>query len=91
MTPQNDSRPRGAGADGSGTTARKGGVMDKFDGDVLYEVWRRGGNVDSIDFDRVDWHRAQYGYDEDQCATMELRAQRPSLRWDNEAQDDEAF
>ena len=25
----------------------------KYDNDVFYEVWRRGGNTDCIDYDRV--------------------------------------
>lgn len=45
-----------------------------YHGDVTYEVWRSGGNPDSIDRDRVDEHRA-YGDDADIAARHELHAQ----------------
>ena len=49
--------------------------MDDFDADVLFQVWRNGGNPDRIDFDRVDDSRAR-GYSEDDAAARELTAQR---------------
>jgi hypothetical protein len=46
-----------------------------YEGDVAYEVWRNGGNVDAIDYDRVwDGYYGHRAYDE--AAAMELRAQR---------------
>ena len=43
-------------------------------GDVLYEVWRNGGNPDHVDYDRVrEDERDGYRYDE--IADSELRRQ----------------
>jgi hypothetical protein len=49
---------------------------DDYFGDVIYEVWRRGGDPDCVDRDRV---RERYqDYDEaDDVAHCELRRQRP--------------
>lgn len=30
--------------------------QDRYQGDVVYEVWRRGGNPDNVDYDRVRDH-----------------------------------
>ena len=49
-----------------------------FEGDVTYEVWRSGGNVDRIDRDRVEDHYHQ-GMDSHQAASMEVRAQQPRM------------
>lgn len=48
----------------------------EFEADVRYEVWRSGGNPDTINEDRVE--EAYYGgsYPEE-SAQRELRAQRP--------------
>ena len=43
-------------------------------GDVLYEVWRRGGNVDAIDRDRVEEDLRCGDYFDD-VASAELRRQ----------------
>jgi len=42
--------------------------------DVIYEVWRSGGDVDAIDRDRVAEHE-RYGDDTDTAARAELNAQ----------------
>lgn len=49
---------------------------DGYFGDVIYEVWRRGGNPDRVDADRVDDYRYD-GVDADSAASAELRRQRP--------------
>lgn len=49
---------------------------DDYWGDVVYEVWRSGGDVDRIDDDRVEdsrWDGLQY----EQAARIELQHQRP--------------
>lgn len=28
--------------------------VDEYRGDVIYDVWRAGGDVDAVDYDRVD-------------------------------------
>lgn len=50
--------------------------FDDYRGDVTYEVWRNGGNVDRINDDRV---RDSYddGLYQDEAASRELRAMRP--------------
>lgn len=45
---------------------------------VIYEVWRRGGNPDRIDHDRLSDGYYQ-GVPEDDMASRELRRQRPHL------------
>lgn len=50
--------------------------LPDYEGDVVYETWRRGGNPDRVDPDRVeDYYRA--GLDSDEAAARELRRQRP--------------
>ena len=47
----------------------------KFEGDVIYEVWRSGGNPDAVDYNRLD----DYWYDEldaYEAADRELQIQR---------------
>lgn len=48
-----------------------------YEGDVIYEVWRSGGNPDAVDRDRV-----RDAYDDrlskDEAVAMELRHQRPA-------------
>lgn len=48
----------------------------QYAGDVTYEVWRAGGNVDRISDDRVDQAFAD-GASVDDAARREIRAQRP--------------
>lgn len=49
---------------------------EEYRGDVIYEVWRSGGNPDLIDYDRVR-DRFYDGYQPEECAYAELKAQRP--------------
>lgn len=48
----------------------------RYEADVVYEVWRRGGNPDMVDPDRVQ-DRYYNGEDYDRAASAELRRQRP--------------
>lgn len=51
---------------------------DEYRREVEYEVWRRGGNMDRVDPDRVsDYYDA--GIAEDSAAIRELRRQRPPI------------
>ncbi len=47
----------------------------KFEGDVIYEVWRSGGNPDAVDYNRLDdyWYD---GLDAYEAADRELQIQR---------------
>ncbi len=48
----------------------------QYHGDVTYDVWRRGGNPDRVDYDRVD--DAYYnGEQSEDAASREIRKQRP--------------
>jgi hypothetical protein len=47
---------------------------NEYLGDVWYEVWRRGGNPDIVDDDRVI-DRYYDGYDSDESAALEIRSQ----------------
>ena len=49
---------------------------DKYRGDVMYDVWRSGGNPDLVDYDRC---RDDFfdGIDPRESANRELRRQRP--------------
>lgn len=49
---------------------------DRYRGDVTYDVWRSGGNVDRIDYDRVGDHFLRGDRVED-AARHEMRLQRP--------------
>lgn len=50
--------------------------LPDYEGDVVYETWRRGGNPDRVDRDRVEeCYRA--GLDSDTAAAREIRHQRP--------------
>ncbi len=55
---------------------RRDDEVDRYRGDVTYEVWRSGGNVDRINDDRVSdsFHE---GLDCDSAASRELNAMRP--------------
>lgn len=44
-------------------------------GDVVFDVWMRGGNADLVDRDRVAERQAD-GYDRDEAVAAELRGQR---------------
>lgn len=48
----------------------------KYFGDVLFEVWRHGGNPDAVDRDRVE-ESQRYGDWPEECAHYELRRQFP--------------
>lgn len=48
----------------------------RYEHDVAYEVWRRGGNADYVDYDRMSNYR-DCGLDVDQAAAAELQRQRP--------------
>ena len=48
----------------------------RYEGDVMYEVWRREGNPDRVDYDRVQ--DAYYdGLTSDEAASREMKRQRP--------------
>jgi len=47
----------------------------KYRGDVIYEVWRRGGNPDLVDYDRVDDYYYE-NYEPEYTASIELNLQR---------------
>ena len=47
----------------------------EYEGDVVYDVWRAGGNPDAVDFDRVDDHWCERD-DVDVAALDEVRRQR---------------
>lgn len=50
----------------------------QFESDVEYKVWRRGGNIDRIDYDRLDdcfWEHPQEPY---VCASRITKAQQPN-------------
>lgn len=47
---------------------------ERYLGDVEYEVWRRGGNPDRVDRDRVDEY--YYDWQAEDAAFHELRQQR---------------
>lgn len=55
----------------------------KYEGDVTYEVWMMGGNVDNINFDRVDDNRYD-GVDAEDAAAAELRSQLRSRSSEND-------
>lgn len=48
----------------------------EYEGDAMYQVWRQGGNVDRIDYERVDDHRRS-GESADAAARAEMNRQRP--------------
>lgn len=57
----------------------------RYEGDVWYEVWRSGGNPDRVDLDRVS--DAFYdGLSTEDCASRELRRQRPTQPQSEEQQ-----
>lgn len=50
-------------------------ARQEYAGDVMYEVWRSGGNPDLVDYDCTD--DCYYdGRDSDSCARDEIRRQR---------------
>lgn len=56
--------------------------------DVSYEVWRNGGNMDNVSYDRV--LNAYYdGIDIESTVTSELRHQRPQRQQEKEYQEQE--
>ena len=54
-----------------------------YENDVFYEVWRAGGNPDTIDYDRVDDHRWEGEY-ADYAAECELRCQQRQRQYQEE-------
>lgn len=48
----------------------------EFEGDVFYEVWRRGGNPDCIDYDRLQDCFDEH-HEADTCAARIMEQQRP--------------
>ena len=46
----------------------------KYQGDVIYDVWRRGGNVDAINTERVQGHYYE-GDEYESAARDELKHQ----------------
>lgn len=50
-------------------------TRDDYYGDVIYEVWRSGGNPDTVDYDDLDDYRYE-GLYPDEAALCELRRQR---------------
>lgn len=48
----------------------------EYEGDVFYEVWRSGGNVDRVDMDRVEDYRYD-GLSAEAAAEREIRRMRP--------------
>ena len=64
----------------------------RYEGDVVYNVWRNGGNPDRVNLDRVDEHFDR-GDQSDQATRDELRHQRPKPQeeeWqiDNQREDE---
>jgi len=55
-----------------------------YEADVAYEVWRRGGDVDSVSHERVSECYFR-GDDWDAAATVELRHQRSKQREESDA------
>ena len=53
--------------------------MGSYHGDVSYEVWRSGGNVDRLEYDRVDDHRRD-GDSAEEAARSEMH------RWHRQEQ-----
>lgn len=51
------------------------GEPEDYCGDVVYDVWRRGGNPDAVDRDQVKDSRDD-GLDAEAAAGRELRRQR---------------
>jgi hypothetical protein len=50
--------------------------QEQFRGDVIYQVWRSGGNPDRINDDRLS-DRYWDGQNADEAASAELRSQHP--------------
>jgi hypothetical protein len=52
---------------------------EKFYGDVLYDVWHAGKNIDLVDRDRVEQYAAD-GLTAQQAADNEIRRQQQPVR-----------
>jgi len=50
-------------------------VRSDFRGDVIYNVWRQGGDVDAIDLERVDRLHEEEGWDSERVSEYELQRQ----------------
>ena len=58
----------------------------RFEGDVFYEVWRRGGDTDRINYDQLD--DCYYDHHEPEvCASRIIQAQRPAPHEDDDYQE----
>ena len=62
----------------------------RYEMDAMYEVWRAGGNIDRIDYERVDEHY-QNGDSAEDAARHELRAQRPKPQEQEQEEQQEVF
>jgi hypothetical protein len=51
----------------------------RYEGDVVYDVWRNGGNPDRVDIERVREHFDR-GDQSDYATRDELRRQRPPIQ-----------
>lgn len=49
---------------------------EKYRGDVIYDVWARGGNPDAVNYDRVSDHYYNSDFP-DEAARAEMRRQQP--------------
>ena len=58
--------------------------------DVWYEVWRAGGNPDSISDERIQDSR-DAGYYPEEAAHRELKAQRPRQSQEEEQQEPDGY
>lgn len=56
--------------------ARERKEQHDYEMDVMYEVWRSGGNPDAVDYDRVRDHYHE-SWSVDSSASAELKRQRP--------------
>lgn len=69
---------------------RTGDGLRQFEGDVVYDVWRSGGNPDAVSHDRL---RDDY-YDDrsvDEVVARELRSQRRPPEPESEIETEEEY
>jgi hypothetical protein len=62
----------------------------KYQAEVSYDVWRSGGNPDSVDRDRVSENFGS-GVDSESATRIELRAQAPKHHHEEECQQEEQW
>ena len=60
---------------------------DDWEGDVTYEVWARGGNIDAIDRDNLQDRYIEGAYPEEVADSI-LRGQRQQRRYEEDESDD---